>query len=408
MNAPQCSRLRQTLWDRREAITAAWYDALRQGHMNYAALGADDVYRRLAALVDQVIALLLAESVDSDRARAIGAAIADLHYLQPTALGRTQQVLAQQLVAGLSPDHVGTLYPRLAALLGDIAIGFHAAARTIVLAEQEQIHGALLAERRRVEQALRVSEADLVEVQRRLVRTREAERLRLARELHDGPVQDLYGARLQLSRVADGVHDADGCAHITALHATLQQVITTLRAMCQDLRPPVLAPLRLDTAIRSHARHVQDTHPEIDVRVELAPDGHELAEPVRVALFRVYQEAIHNVVRHAEARHVVVRLLTDASRVLLEVQDDGRGCIVPQRLTEWVHQDHLGLLGALERAMAINGHLEVVSTPSRGMVVRVIAPLGTDGGARDEHSRRAGRRSPDRARRVSSSAGKGA
>jgi PAS domain S-box-containing protein len=106
------------------------------------------------------------DSLDRQEARAIGAALPCLHYANPDSLGRTQEVLAGQLVQDLAPDQVIALQPRLAALLGEVAAGFLSQARDAILVEQEQIRQALLAERDRIGAALRQSESGLAEAQR--------------------------------------------------------------------------------------------------------------------------------------------------------------------------------------------------------------------------------------------------
>ena len=103
-------------------------------------------------------------------------------------------------------------------------------------------------------------------------------------------------------------------------------------------------------------------------------DGTTLPENVRLALFRIYQAALTNVVRHAQADKVVVRLHLDAEQVMLEVEDNGRGFDLPQRWIELARQGHLGLVGMVERAEAVGGQLTVQSEPGRGTVIRVTVP----------------------------------
>jgi PAS domain S-box-containing protein len=217
-------------------------------------------------------------------------------------------------------------------------------------------------------------EAELAEVQRRLMEGREAERLHLAQELHDGPLQDLIGISYRLAELAEGLPDEAGVGQMVAAQATLQQVLRMLRAISGELRPPALAPFGLEKAIRSHAEDFQRQHPELKIRFELMPDGQALPEQVRLALFRIYQQALNNVVRHAQASLVSIRFELDAQQTRLEIQDDGRGFEVPKRWIELVRRGHLGLVGIVERAEAIGGRLEVVSTPGEGSLVRVIVP----------------------------------
>lgn len=610
MNAAGRAHLLGILQARREAIAACWYGAIARA--GFATDWEEDVPQRLLALTDQVIALLLAEPFRPQEAQGLGTTLIRLGYGQPAALGRTQDVLAQELLAGLPAEEIVALQPRLAALLSAVAAGFVERLRATILAEQETIRSALLTERQRAEAALRQAEerlrlvvtnapvvlfavdragvltlaegkgldalgllpgnvvgrsvfagpttvpeirdhvcralvgeaftatvevagvmfetryaplrdqrgaiigvigvasditarvraeaarqasearfrtlfeeaaigialadlagrlvesnpalqvmlgyrsdelrglvftefthpddvaagldlyqelvagtrdhyqlekrylrkdgqvvwghltvslvrdavgepqyalgmveditarqrvnVELAEARLRLIESREAAQQHLARELHDGPVQDLYGARFQLEPLAQTLPDESGRAQLAAVQATLERVTTALRAICGELRPPTLTPFGLAAAIRSHAERVQQMHPALAVRLELIPDGQALLEPVRLALFRIYQEALRNVVQHAGAKSVLVRLMWDAEQVMLEVRDDGRGFVVPERWAELARHGHLGLLGAAERTEAIGARLEVISTPEQGTIVRVVVP----------------------------------
>jgi signal transduction histidine kinase len=216
------------------------------------------------------------------------------------------------------------------------------------------------------------SHAEVVEAKRRLAEGREQERLHLARELHDGPVQDLYSANLQL-RVASQNLNANGT--LTPVEATLQRVSGSLRAICGELRPPALGPFGLAAALRSHVETLRAAHPALAFDLALAHDGQRLPEDVRLALFRIAQEALSNAARHARARAVRVAFTMDAEEAVLEVRDDGRGFRPPARPLEGARSGRFGLLGMTERAEAIGGRLDVRSAPGAGTTVRVAVPL---------------------------------
>lgn len=378
MDASERTYLGRTLHGRRDAIASAWYDDLHAREFMFAPLDADDVRCRFVLLTEQALTVLLAETFEDGAARDIGAALARLHYIQPTVLQRTQAALTRSIMEGLPDTHAAALYPRLVALFGDLATGFFTEARATILAEQEKAREALLAEYRRAEMARREVESELAEAQRRLARASEEERLRLARELHDGPAQDVCGAQAHLETLKKGVRGEASLARLSTVQETLCQVTATLRAVCQELRPPALD-LGLDAAIHSHVARFRAAHPAVMVSVDLASGGRALPVPARMALFRVYQEAMTNVARHARADHVLVRLVmdTDQDQALVEIQDDGRGFTLPDRLTELASQDHLGLLGAAERVEAIGGRLDIVSAPGRGTTIRAVVPLPT-------------------------------
>jgi PAS domain S-box-containing protein len=217
-------------------------------------------------------------------------------------------------------------------------------------------------------------EAELAELQHRLIEGREAERLYLAQELHDGPLQVLIGATYQLGELGDALPDEQSLGQVVAAQASLQQVIRMLRTVARELRPPALAPFGLAKAMRSHAEDFRQEHPELDVQLDLASDDQTLPEQMRLALFRIYQQALRNVVRHARAGRVQIRFAFDRGLVTLEIQDDGRGFTMPRRWIELARQGHLGLVGMSERAEAIGGWLEIRSAPGEGTLIRVVAP----------------------------------
>jgi PAS domain S-box-containing protein len=220
-------------------------------------------------------------------------------------------------------------------------------------------------------------ETDLIELKRRLMEGREDERLRLAQELHDGPVQDLYGLTYNLKALAEALQNGY-VPQIDEMQANLQQVINTLRTIAGDLRPPTLAPFGLEKAIHSHAESFQEKHPDLTIHLELMPDGQSLPERVRLALFRIYQQMLVNVARHSQATQVVIRLTLEPDQVILEIQDDGSGFIVPSRWIDLARQGHLGLVGAAERAETIGGQFKIDSTPGEGTLVSVRVPRGID------------------------------
>jgi PAS domain S-box-containing protein len=156
MNAVDRSQLLEVLSRRRDEIADDWYKAVAQ--VSYIPLEASKVRRRLVELVEQASAVLVADSFESSQAHAIGVALAQLHCIQPEALEGILEALAHRPVQGLPMDQAAALQPRLAALVGAVAAGFLRQAREMVLVEQEQIQGALMAELGQAIEALRTSE----------------------------------------------------------------------------------------------------------------------------------------------------------------------------------------------------------------------------------------------------------
>jgi signal transduction histidine kinase len=197
---------------------------------------------------------------------------------------------------------------------------------------------------------------------------RERTQLRLANALHDGPLQDLIGARFLLGALEQ--NDS-----IAMIQSNLQSVAQSVRSLCSELKPPALGPFGLEKAIRAHMQTFQAHHPDLQVTLELDADQQQLPEWVRMALFRIYQALLLNVSQHAQATHLWVRFRLDEEQVRLTVADDGQGFIVPNSWLEFGRTDRCGLLMIQERVDAIKGRMMVQSTPGSGVRVMLQAPL---------------------------------
>jgi PAS domain S-box-containing protein len=217
-------------------------------------------------------------------------------------------------------------------------------------------------------------EAELAEVQHRLLDSREHERTRLAQELHDDPMQDLYGVLYQLNDFDEVLKEEEYILQMRGVRQSVQQVINTLRSICGELRSPTLAPFGLEGAIREHVEQFQEKHAQIKVTLDLMYDGSMLSEDLRLNLFRIYQQAMNNVVRHANATQISVSFLWDEEKIFLEVEDNGRGFEVPSRWISLAREGHLGLIGAAERAELMGGQLKVDSQPGKGTKIKVMLP----------------------------------
>ena len=205
-----------------------------------------------------------------------------------------------------------------------------------------------------------------------LAEGREAERLRIARDLHDGPVQHLQVLRLRLASLAEGPVSPDVLDRVAA---DVQAVTRDLRRTSEDLRPPMLGPFGLAAALETLAEQVGRDHPSIDVSADLEDDGQTLPEPVRLALFRVAQEAVSNAIRHGQPTRVDLSLRLAPRAVHVEIADDGVGFEPPDDLLVAVGNGRYGLVGMAERAEILGATLNVESRPGEGTRVRVSAPL---------------------------------
>jgi signal transduction histidine kinase len=205
--------------------------------------------------------------------------------------------------------------------------------------------------------ALEARTAQLEELTRLLLRAQEDERRRIARELHDEAGQVLTAVKIEL--------DLEGRREAAEM---VGRALGQVRDLSNLLRPAVLDDFGLVPAVRGL---VEDFSKRTRVAADLAiPEGlRGFTSEQEVVIYRVVQEALTNVARHAEATRVRVDLAAEDRRVRLVVQDDGRGVIGEA-------EPHLGLLGMRERVTAVGGSLEVRSEPGRGFRIEAMIPLG--------------------------------
>ena len=199
------------------------------------------------------------------------------------------------------------------------------------------------------------------------------ERNRLARDLHDAMTQTLFSLRLTLEAAASSVaSDAGGAApHLDEARSLVEAAFRELRSLIFELRPAALATDGLAETLRKHLDVVGRTH---RLAVAVRAEGERRPPPeVEAALFRIVQEAVNNVVRHARASSVEVVLRLGPESASVTVTDDGRGFDPAARS---IRSRRLGLTSMKERAQAAGGRLTVESLPGAGTTVRVEVPLG--------------------------------
>ncbi len=216
-------------------------------------------------------------------------------------------------------------------------------------------------------------ETEVAELNSRLQSSMELERLRLAQELHDSPMQSLYSAIYRIEELRNAASPELKDA-LTDVKQHIQDVLQDLRATAKELRPPTIFNFGLENAIRSHAGDIVEKHSNLNIHLSLAHDRQMLPEKVRLALFRIFQQSLANVIRHAKATEVHVRFSFDAEEAYLEIKDNGKGFEVPANWIDFVRRGHYGLAGAAERANALGGVLKVQSQPGNSTTIKVIIP----------------------------------
>jgi PAS domain S-box-containing protein len=203
------------------------------------------------------------------------------------------------------------------------------------------------------------------------LRASEDERARIARELHDDTAQRLATALVHLRLLEPMVDNAKAQAQIADLRASLQETAEGVRRIARGLRPPELEDAGLVAALHSYARSLQEGH-GLAVHLDLEPVDAYLTPDGRLVVYRVVQEALNNVARHAEADEARVRLTQREGHIIGEVRDWGRG-FSPERVRD--QGGGLGLLGMQERAVMIGGRVSVDARPGGGTSVVIRVPV---------------------------------
>lgn len=218
--------------------------------------------------------------------------------------------------------------------------------------------------------------AQLRELNARLQMAREQERAHLARELHDELGQTLTSIKLELARTTTGLVklgiDPQVIDRLQSLVGLVDLSNETVRRISTELRPPALDHLGLPAAVELEAAAVE-RRTGLRCRVSIGRDPIRLDQEQSTTVFRIFQEALMNVVRHANASAVRVRLRQTVRAFTLDVRDNGRG-ISKQELSS---PTSIGLLGMRERAQLNGGRVDIIGRPGKGTTLTVSMPLET-------------------------------
>ena len=227
--------------------------------------------------------------------------------------------------------------------------------------------------------ALRLT-AELKRSRERLVTAREEERRRLRRDLHDGLGPRLAGLTLRLETARDRLaHDPEAAALLAELAERTREAVADVRRLVYGLRPPALDDLGLVSALREAAAQHGYGGGAPEIAVE-APDAlPPLPAAVEVAAYRIVQEALTNVVRHAGARRCAIRLAVEprTCSLRLEIEDDGRGLDSGRRAGSSSSSGGVGLGSMRERAEELGGTWSIERRPGGGTHLRALLPLGS-------------------------------
>jgi two-component system sensor histidine kinase UhpB len=248
--------------------------------------------------------------------------------------------------------------------------------------EQDAVIGRVLifrdvTERQRAEAQLKESREQLRLLAAHLQNVREEERTRIAREVHDELGQMITGLKMDLSwiekrlpEIADVAAREPVAAKAKSMSELLDRTVKTVRKIASELRPGVLDDLGLLPAIEWQARDWQ-ARTGIECQVSASLEGVTVSPERSTALFRIFQEVLTNVARHAQATRVRARISADDGWLVMEVQDNGRGITEEDQ-----HRPRsFGVLGMQERAALLGGKCAVTGEPGVGTAVRVRIPL---------------------------------
>jgi two-component system, NarL family, sensor histidine kinase UhpB len=225
-------------------------------------------------------------------------------------------------------------------------------------------------QRRREAAELRHSRESLRRLSTSVVEAREEERRRIARELHDELGQRLTALKMDLSSLQQLGGRASRHERVEGMLAMLDDTLASVRRISSDLRPMMLDDLGLNAAIEWLARDAS-RRLGIEVTVQLAENEEPVDDRVATAVFRMVQEALTNVARHARATHAQIALRRHDGELELTVEDNGMG--FPQRALQ--RDGSFGLMGMRERASMLGGRLEFDNPPGKGARLRVRLPL---------------------------------
>jgi signal transduction histidine kinase len=232
----------------------------------------------------------------------------------------------------------------------------------------------LLAERRNIIKVLQNTNAQVHQLAGQLITAQEEERRRVARDLHDQVGQSLTTVKINLDTVRMGNHAPDTAALLDEGSALVDGAIEQVRDLSVLLRPAMLDDLGLEPALRS-LLNAQSKRAGYQVSFKARGLQPRPSREVETICYRIAQEALTNVARHAQAKHVQLEIVAGDGRLVMTLQDDGVGFDVPAKQAGATAGASMGLLSMAERARLGGGELRIVSSHARGATIHLELPL---------------------------------
>jgi signal transduction histidine kinase len=227
-------------------------------------------------------------------------------------------------------------------------------------------------ERAQMTEELRAREARIAELSAHLLAAQEDERKRISRELHDETGQSLMVIRLYLGMLEAQLTGRTAKAKIRETVSVVDRTIEGIRRIIARLSPLMLQELGLVAAIRKEAKDLSK-NTGVKVRVAINEDVGRLAPDIEAAIYRIVQESLHNVAKHAQAKTVSVQMSRNENSVYLTVEDDGVG--MPAKVNS-PRRNSFGLAGIKERIASLDGEVHVHSEKGKGTRLEIMVPAG--------------------------------
>ena len=309
-----------------------------------------------------------------------------------TGIGQRTMDQIRLTVAAMASDHSlvvsagGARWTRdveFARLGMQIMTGFTIALLLIVwillrreMLQRDEKRRQLLAEQQRLETEVERRTGELSELSNYLQLVREEEKTRLARDIHDELGGVLVSAKMDVSWVEDHLThpDPEIAAKLTRAQESLDAGVTLKRRIIEELRPSLLDNLGLGAAIEWLAHQMCD-RAGIKPQINVPPDPLTLPPAVAIALFRIVQEALTNVVKYAKAKKVDIDLMQTSEHISLVISDDGIGIPEGAQSNRLSH----GISGMRHRVRGLRGEFSIHGTPGRGTMIEVTIPMPKDG-----------------------------
>jgi PAS domain S-box-containing protein len=220
------------------------------------------------------------------------------------------------------------------------------------------------------------AEEDLRRLSQQLLRTRDAERRQMARELHETAGQSLAALKMMLGRLRDALPEDDEMARglVERSVEVAEDAVREVRLVSYLMHPPMLDEGGLGLALQWYVRGFSERS-GIQAQVEVAENFGRYPQEIETTIFRVVQEALTNVHRYSGSRTVAIRLAREDGQIRAEVRDQGCGLALPAPATGWDAPLGVGIAGMRERVKQLHGAFEIESAPGRGTTVRAILPI---------------------------------